>query len=598
MAWRSLWLRVFLLGLFLLGACSLTTQLPEPGDQTPGGGGDGGTVPMGGCETADDCLIDAGPCVTATCIGNECGEVFIPAGFELNADQQTPGDCLALACDGAGNTVSRVDDSDLRLPGPCATYRCVEGTLLTDAFATGTACEDGENETVCDGAGECVACNAPSDCAHLPPSSECGERLCESGACVMNAVQAGTPLTNQSSTPCVVDVCDGMGGITTENDDLDLPNDSNPCTDNLCQNGVAMFPPNPSATCLGGAGFCNNSGQCVGCLVDLDCGIDNLCTDWQCDGDGVCHATYAMAGTKVGPQDPDDCIDTVCDAVGNEIDVPAMGETPPPDGNSCTLDVCFNGSPSYPPAQLDTSCPGNMYCDGLGSCVQCNSGGQCPPASGQCQFAQCLSHTCSIGNVLNGTPTATQVPGDCKTQVCNGMGGTTTITQSNDLPNDNNECTGDACMGSMPVFPPAAAGVPCNMSTMLCDGAGNCVDCLSDNDCPSNEYCANAVCLPDRSNGEACTRASMCVSTRCVDGYCCNANCTATCLSCNGAHTGQANGVCAAITAGTDPQNECSGSQVCYGGNCCDSGVQEVPFEPNGLHTPQGFETICPKVAQ
>ncbi len=589
---RWVWIALGVLGA-MAGACSLVTDVPEPGDTEQGAGGSGGMLQTGACETAADCTAEGGPCVTATCIANACGTVAIPAGFELGAEQQIPGDCLALACDGAGDTVSRVDDGDVPPVGACATYQCIEGTLLVDAFDTGTACSE-DGGTVCDGAGECVECNVPSDCTHLPQSSECGERLCDAGQCVMNAVAAGTPLSNQSATPCVLDVCDGAGGITAQNDDLDLPNDNNPCTVDTCVGGVATFVPDTTASCLGGDGVCNNLGQCVGCVTSADCGSDTLCTNWQCDGGGVCNPNYVAAGTLVGPQDPDDCTQTVCDAVGNEIDVPALGETPPSDGNPCTLEVCFNGVPIHPPAQLDTPCNGGMVCDGLGNCVQCNSIGQCPSPLNQCQVAQCQSHTCGTGFVPDGTPTPVQMPGDCQTQICDGNGGTSTMAQPSDLPNDNNECTGDACNGSTPVFPPAAPGVPCNMSTMVCDGSGQCVDCLSDNHCASNEHCANAVCTPDRVDGQPCTRGTMCTSGFCIDGFCCNVKCGGVCLSCKGALTGQPNGVCAPITGGTDPENDCAGSQICYAGNCCDN-PSETETGVQGLTKPQAFEQICPK---
>jgi hypothetical protein len=127
-------------------------------------------------------------------------------------------------------------------------------------------------------------------------------------------------------------------------------------------------------------------------------------------------------------------------------------------------------------------------------------------------------------------------------------------------------------------------------ATSLCDGAGNCVSnmpqscapyvcssggtnclmsCGSDADCIASDYCnGTGMCAPRVGNGTACTTNDQCVSGNCVDGVCCNTACAGSCQACSTARKGQgSDGVCGAIGAGKDPDNECPASNVVTCGN-------------------------------
>ena len=67
--------------------------------------------------------------------------------------------------------------------------------------------------------------------------------------------------------------------------------------------------------------------------------------------------------------------------------------------------------------------------------------------------------------------------------------------------------------------------------------------------------------------GSDCSNGSQCASTHCVDGFCCESACTATCTACSAAHTGQANGTCRPARDGTDPHNNCSPTDPSTCGN-------------------------------
>ncbi len=62
----------------------------------------------------------------------------------------------------------------------------------------------------------------------------------------------------------------------------------------------------------------------------------------------------------------------------------------------------------------------------------------------------------------------------------------------------------------------------------------------------------------DGGNGGVCTAAADCLSGFCVDGVCCETACAGTCNACASAKTGAADGLCRPVTAGSDPDNECT----------------------------------------
>src|SRR6185295_676118 len=53
------------------------------------------------------------------------------------------------------------------------------------------------------------------------------------------------------------------------------------------------------------------------------------------------------------------------------------------------------------------------------------------------------------------------------------------------------------------------------------------------------------------ADGTPCTTGSQCRNGKCVDSVCCNSDCSGKCFSC------APSGVCTAIPAGADPDNEC-----------------------------------------
>jgi len=118
---------------------------------------------------------------------------------------------------------------------------------------------------------------------------------------------------------------------------------------------------------------------------------------------------------------------------------------------------------------------------------------------------------------------------------------------------------------------------------------------------PVGTAVSTAEIFQQQANGQTCGANGDCTSGLCVDGYCCNSNCGASCEACD--VTGSL-GTCARVTGaphGTRTDcglyacqgsvntcpTTCSSDAGCAAGNYC-SGTTCVPKEPNGSTCPTG----------
>jgi alpha-tubulin suppressor-like RCC1 family protein len=514
------------------------------GEAAEGGGGGG---PLK-CRSVTDCPLPANPCEARICQSNLCGTVAVE--FGKPAAGQKLGDCRFVICDGTGSSIDQVDDTDVPVDGKsCTEDVCNQGTPSNPPLALGAPCAE-NGGIYCDGEGDCVACNSPAECPG--EDGECQTRTCTGHLCGFAYAPAGTPLALQKSGDCQKLACDGAGKSVSQPDDTDVPFDDNPCTSDACTAGVPSNPPAAMGTPCG-ALFCNGAGQCAGCTSPSDCpGSDTFCQTRTCSTN-LCGFSYTAAGTALPAQDQvsADCQQKQCNGSGGIQAVADDGDVPKDDGNQCTAEACANGASLHPPEPLNASCTQNgIVCDGAGKCVACNSPGQCTNQGTVCQSATCVNNACGLANTAAGTaaPASAQTAKDCKLVVCDGNGGTSTQADDGDLPVDNNDCTADVCMGTTPSNPPLAQGTACGVMGK-CDGAGNCSE--------------------PKPNGEPCAAGGECVSGYCVDGYCCDSACTATCKACSMQKTGGANGTCAFIPNGKDPDAECGAGKRCDGAGAC-----------------------------
>src|SRR5262249_28394624 len=149
---------------------------------------------------------------------------------------------------------------------------------------------------------------------------------------------AGTPIATQTPHDCKESQCDGNGGVTIANKDTDLPDDNNPCTNDICTAGAPSHTPVAAGTSCGGALVCDMNGTCVGCNVPNHCpGMDTECQTRPCVSTS-CSFNNAPAGTPVAMQTTGDCKVNQCNGQGAIVTV-ADDNDLPVDGTICTNDV-------------------------------------------------------------------------------------------------------------------------------------------------------------------------------------------------------------------------------------------------------------------
>ncbi len=344
-------------------------------------------------------------------------------------------------------------------------------------------------------------CTADAECA--PPPSPCQQALCnDQGFCEVEDLPDDTPLTQQEGD-CKYISC--RSGAVLEEADDDPPADVVCDTAFQCDGLEVVSTPiaDGSACVLAGlAGYCDG-GACVqSCMSDADCNDDEPCTIDTCDTVAQeCNHVALDAVTSPG-EVAGDCLDLVC-VVGETLPIVNDADIHD-DGETCTKDLCNQGTVEHPPEAVDFPCAGpndEQVCNGGGSCVQCNSPTQCtallPIDTPDCESRACNAGSCQYvfqpaGHPLN---PSLQMPGDCKNLVCDGAGAVAANPVANgaDIPADGNDCTNDVCVGSTPQNNPVTVGDPCGANG-VCNAAAQCVGCITASDCGTDTDCYQWSC--------------------------------------------------------------------------------------------------------
>ena len=397
----------------------------------------------GPCEDGDSCTVGdfclAGECQSGETMGcddnNLCTDDSCQPGvgcvFEANAAQCSDGnECTTgdQCVDGACAFTGAMDCDD---ENPCTTESC-EPALGCKYSMLDTPCDDGDDCTIGD--------------------------TCQSGQC----------------KPGVLMNC----------------NDSNPCTDDSCQEGVGCSHVANSDPCSDN-NECTSSDHCLDgdCVFDgtSDCNDGNACTADGCDPNVGC--TYEMTEA---PCDDDD----IC-TLGDHChlgDCISAGSLSCNDSNDCTDDSCEPDTgcvftPNSAPCDLENDCSTLDYCS-QGKCqpgepVDCNDDNPCTsefcdPVQGCVYFAN--SNPCEDGNMCT-------VDDMCANELC--MPGEAKNC------NDGNVCTDDACLPD--------SG---------CDYAFNAAPCEDGDVCTEADSCAQGECVGgnemDCSDGVFCNGAEIC----------------------------------------------------------------------------------------
>jgi hypothetical protein len=347
------------------------------------------------------------------------------------------------------------------------------------------------------GTGGGTTCTQVADCP--TPPNECQTATCDAGQCGVSFVQAGTALgaASQTAGDCHTKQCDGNGGIVDTIDDTDKPNDGKDCTNDVCTNGVPSNTNKQAGTSCGTNLVCDGNGACVGCITAADCGAATSCKSFTCNA-GTCVQNNVASGTVVSNTTVGDCKSDQCDGNGNILVNANDANDKPVDNKQCTDDVCTGGTPSNPNKQAGAPCTenGGTKCDGNGSCVQCTTASECGTDTA-CKTFACNAGVCQQNNVASGTVVGNPMPGDCRTDQCDGSGNITANAIDNtDKPaDDGNPCTLEVCNSGTPGHPNAPQGTSCNQNGgSICNGSGQCVTCVNDSDCPTGGACQTPKC--------------------------------------------------------------------------------------------------------
>ncbi len=545
------------------------------------------------CTRADEC-DDDNACTVDSCDSRVGACVNDPLdGVDAPVDVQTPGDCSIIACVG-GNEVAQADDEDLEDDrNECTVDTCSRGTPVHDPAVSGFPCgADG----LCDGAGACAECISPDDCTDLPMDDDCQTRTCIAGVCGQEFADQGTEANATLQTPgnCQLIVCDGAGGIESDNDDTDVPFDGLECTDDLCTAGAPSNPPAMSGDSCGVAGVCDGFGTCVGCVTPADCGgTDTFCQSITCINN-TCGVNNAAVGLPLPlfDQTSNDCQELVCDGGGSVIALADDDDLPSPDGNDCTGEACSNGMTLFPDLPLDDPCDqdGGTVCDGAGACVECNNATQCSGAN-QCEQDVCNANAC--GTQALGAGTGCNDGQFCTaTDECNGMGSCVGFGSPCPGPDGDSNCSEscnegtNSCDADDPALSGCEDGLFCTAGD-TCDGAGTCqgggAACPGpDGDGDCSESCDEGAdnCNADDPPGTTCTDGLFCTS---VDQ--CNAS--GTCVGagdpCPGADgDGDCSEACNEFFntctsndpngSGCDDGQFCTQTDTCSNGSCIGAG--------------------------
>ena len=496
----------------------------------------------------------------------------------------------------------------------------------------------------CDGSGVCddsgdvsccpYACNAGGSACRIGCSEDfhcCTDSYCNSGNCTDKKAQGKSCSEhNQCLSGFCVDgyCCDGPcqlgcescaladteGACTYQPESTDPENDCTPCAvctgvNNLCVNvSEGADPVNDCAelaqTSCGFDGTCDGVGSCAFWADGDEC-FPQYCdagtvfyTD-TCDGAGVC--------TDGGS---DSCNGYTCDDDNVDCRTSCTEQFHCGFGYYCTEDGdCVEKKDLGEECVLNVECTG-WYCTD-GYC--CNG-----PCGGPCQACDeaGLEGTCT--DLANNTDPENEC-GSCR--VCSGGGACKNATQGADPKEDctlmaksgcgyDGECSGSGACEYWNTDTICAAQA-CTGSTLYqtdqCNGAGICLDsgtescspyvcaddevnclgtCTGDGDCIAGHYCAGAVCLPKKANGETCTEENECTSAFCIDGYCCNSGCAGSCRSCG---LSGSKGICTFYSDGDDPEVECDDCKVCNGSGQCHSAAEGT--DPKDNCDQQGTDT-------
>lgn len=317
-----------------------------------------------------------------------------------------------------------------------------------------------------------------------------------------------------------------------------------------------------AATC-GDDGTCDGKGACRKYLKGTECKTGT------CDGDGISGALACDGKGTCGDPVFTACAPYTCDKTKNRCATRCTNDAQCATGQTCAGGSC-GSSANGASCEKGGDCASGFCVDGVccnvecsGACVSCNQTG----SVGHCQY---------IAADLPDPDCNAQDRKTCgNTGLCDGQGSCTVY------PADT-VCAPSSCAGLVENAPRTCDGKGVCRDAQLVDcapficGNGACTttcDPKDANTCENGHACVasgSGYACGKRKNGQSCPDSSQCESGFCVDGVCCESECTGACRSCN--LTGSP-GKCTNVAIGsTDPRKTCNdkGAASCSTNGKCD----------------------------
>jgi len=534
------------------------------------------------CNGTEKCDPDTGECIQdapiilddgVLCTIDECNEETDEILHKPdNAGCQDDNPCTDNVCDAVGgcmqqNNKAACDDGD----------PCTENDKCGDGSCSGLpkVCDDGEfcnGVETCDaGTGDCLDGTAPDiddgvDCT----TDKCDETKDE-------VVHEPDAAACDDSNPCTDDVCDPVDGCSNPNNEAEC-DDSDPCTvDDVCSEGSCA---GTAKVCSDGL-FCNGletcdaqTGDCqAGDAPGLDDGVD--CTVDSCSDDTaeVLHTPDPAACDDSNP-----CTDDVCDPIAGCLH-PANALLCD-DSDPCTVDdVCAEGKC----AGVPKVCSDGLYCNGEETCKA--DTGECIPGETpsvddgvECTIDSCDEDKNGAVHELDHEFCKDENP--CTDTTCDAVAGCL-LVNNQELCDDSDPCTvDDVCAEGK------CAGVPKVCSDGLyCNGMETCKpdtgECLP-GEAPIIDDEVN--CTVDSCDEENDKVVNSPDDLLCTDQNACTDDVCDPIGGCNLTHN----------TSACDDLDKCTYDDVCADGQCkgtvkiCDDGKF-----CNGLETCSGATGFC-----
>ena len=523
----------------------------------------GACKPKPGQECSEGSRCASGYCKDGVCCNEACADPCRRCNtgvcLTVSSGDDVP-ECAGSSTCGAGGACKKRNGEACSGAVECASGFCKDGRCCDTecsspchSCATG-AClpvKNGPDDPECMGASACdalgicrkgngQACTGDGQCS----SGHCKDGKCCDSECTALCYSCATgtcqPVQGQEDYPeCAgASTCDGSGSCKPKPGQACASGGecaSGHCVDGVCCNEACA---DPCKSCL--SGICSlvrsadDPMECTGASTCDASGACKLKNGQACESGGQCASGFCADGK---------CCDSACQAACQ----------------SCLTGTCA----TVRLADDAPQCTGDLTCDGSGLCKKqngraCTGNGEC--ASGHCKDGKCCNSECTA-------PCHSCASGTCSP-----------VTGGDDLP----ECTGaSTCDGSGACKPKPGQG--CSAGSFCASGycvdgvccdqacADPCMSCLTgactavkgaeDPTGCSGAYTCDASGACKKKNGQGCTGAIECASGFCVDGKCCDTQCSSVCHSC-------ASGSCLPIV-NTEDSSGCSGSKICDAAGAC-----------------------------